>query len=218
VSASEASWTEPEELPGPAPAGGLRILVVDQREVVQWGFRLVLARRPWVERCLAARGAADALALARRHEPQLALLDLGLARSTGLAARLEDASPRTRRVLTSGAEALTPAQARAEGAHAFVSTAARAADLVRDIRASATGLAGWSAPEPGSDGAGPALSRREREIVELVAEGETNREIAERLFLSPYTVKQHTTAVYRKLGVRNRTEAAQRARRLGLIS
>ena len=219
MSATEAGLIEPEEPPGAVPPTGIRVLVVDQREVVQWGFRLVLARRPWVERCLAARGAADALVLARRHEPQLALLDLGLARATDLAARLEEASPRTRRVLTSGTAKLSPAQARAEGGHAFVSTAARATELVRDIRTAATGLCTWPAPELEPDlPTGPALSRREREIVELVADGETNREIAARLFLSPYTVKQHTTAVYRKLGVRNRTEAAQRARRLGLIS
>jgi ATP/maltotriose-dependent transcriptional regulator MalT len=65
---------------------------------------------------------------------------------------------------------------------------------------------------------GPAtpLSSREREVLELIGQGATNREIAERLFLSPHTVKDHTTALYRKLGVRNRAEAARRAEQLGL--
>jgi two-component system response regulator DesR len=51
-----------------------------------------------------------------------------------------------------------------------------------------------------------------------VASGATNREIAQRLFLSPHTVKEHTSSLYRKLGARNRAEAVQKAQRIGLIS
>ncbi|MBA2567170.1 MAG: response regulator transcription factor, partial [Thermoleophilaceae bacterium] len=58
---------------------------------------------------------------------------------------------------------------------------------------------------------------REREVLGLIAGGATNREIAERLFLSIYTVKEHTSGLYRKLKVRNRAEAVTRAQRLGLI-
>ena len=53
-------------------------------------------------------------------------------------------------------------------------------------------------------------------MLELIGAGATNREIAERLFLSPHTIKDHTTALYRKLGVRNRAEAARKAEQLGL--
>ena len=62
------------------------------------------------------------------------------------------------------------------------------------------------------------LTDRELEVLDLIASGATNREIAERLFLSPHTVKEHTSTLYRKLGVRNRAEAVQKAQRLGLIS
>jgi two-component system response regulator DesR len=62
------------------------------------------------------------------------------------------------------------------------------------------------------------LSEREREVLDLIASGATNREIAARLYLSPHTVKEYTSALYRKLEVRNRAEAVQRAQRLGLIS
>ena len=65
---------------------------------------------------------------------------------------------------------------------------------------------------------GPPLSDREREVLDLIAAGATNREIAARLFLSPHTVKEHTSSLYRKLGVRNRAEAVQKAQRLGLIA
>jgi two-component system response regulator DesR len=62
------------------------------------------------------------------------------------------------------------------------------------------------------------LSEREREVLDLIAAGSTNREIAEQLFLSPHTVKEHTSTVYRKLQARNRAEAVQRAQRVGLLS
>ena len=55
-------------------------------------------------------------------------------------------------------------------------------------------------------------------MLDLIASGATNREIAEQLFLSPHTVKEHTSSLYRKLQVRNRAEAVQQAQRLGLIS
>jgi ATP/maltotriose-dependent transcriptional regulator MalT len=61
------------------------------------------------------------------------------------------------------------------------------------------------------------LSEREREVLDLIASGATNREIAESLHISPWTVKEYTGGVYRKLNVRNRTEAVQRAQRLGLL-
>jgi two-component system response regulator DesR len=61
------------------------------------------------------------------------------------------------------------------------------------------------------------LTDREREILGLIAEGATNREIAAALFLSPHTVKEHTSTLYRKLGARNRADAVQRAQRLGLL-
>jgi two-component system response regulator DesR len=69
---------------------------------------------------------------------------------------------------------------------------------------------------PRSEALPASLSPREREVLALIARGATNKEIAERLYLSPHTVKDHTSSLYRKLGVRNRAEAAQRAERLGL--
>jgi LuxR family maltose regulon positive regulatory protein len=68
---------------------------------------------------------------------------------------------------------------------------------------------GGALPEP--------LTPREQEILELVAAGLTNREIADTLVISPETVKKHTGTIYGKLGVGNRTEAAARARELDLL-
>ncbi len=64
----------------------------------------------------------------------------------------------------------------------------------------------------------PLLTQREREVLELIARGATNREIAASLFLSPHTVKEHSSSLYRKLEARNRAEAVVRAQRLGLLS
>ena len=56
----------------------LRVLIVDDHEVVHWGFRLMLGEQPWVERCVSARNAAEAIALTQRYEPHVALVDLFL--------------------------------------------------------------------------------------------------------------------------------------------
>ena len=61
------------------------------------------------------------------------------------------------------------------------------------------------------------LSEREQEVLSLIATGSTNKEIAGQLHLSPHTVKEHTSAIYRKLGVRNRAEATRQAQRLKIL-
>jgi two-component system response regulator DesR len=63
----------------------------------------------------------------------------------------------------------------------------------------------------------PLLTEREREVLDLIAAGSTNREIAEQLYLSPHTIKEHTSTLYKKLRARNRAEAVQRAQRIGLL-
>jgi DNA-binding NarL/FixJ family response regulator len=195
----------------------IRVLVVDDHDVVQWGFRLLLDRQPWVERCIAARDADEALQLAREAKPQVALVDLFLGRHSGaeICDELRAVSPKTKILLISGAGRISPAAARAAGASGFVSKDWGAPDVLRAIRM--VGL-GMDVFEPEADPAKVPLSEREREVVSLIASGSTNREIAEELFLSPHTVKEYTSGVYRKLGVRNRAEAVKRAQSLGLIS
>ena len=192
----------------------IRVLVVDDHDVVQGGFRLLLERQPWVERCLAAHDTAEALRLAREAKPQVALVDLFLGRQSGaeLCDDLLEASPETKILLISGAGRISAGAARAAGASGFVSKDWGAPDVLRAIRM--VGL-GMDVFEPEAEPAKVPLSEREREVVSLIAAGSTNREIAEQLFLSPHTVKEYTSGVYRKLGVR--TEAVKRAQSLGLI-
>ncbi len=198
-----------------SPERNLRVLVVDDHDVVHWGFRLLLAEQSWVERCLAATGVEEALALARRYEPHVALVDLFLGEESGaeVCEAIRRESPGTRVLLISGAGWISPQAARAAGASGFVSKDRSAQDVAAAVRDVGRGLTVF-APRPEQPSV--ALSEREREVLALMASGSTNREIADRLFLSPHTVKEHTSAVYRKLHVRNRAEAVQRAERLGL--
>ena len=79
------------------------------------------------------------------------------------------------------------------------------------------GPLGGEVVEPDISEPGVTLSDREREVLAGVAAGQTNREIAAELFLSPHTIKEHPSTRYRQLEVRNRAEAVQRAQRLGLL-
>jgi two-component system response regulator DesR len=194
----------------------LRVLVVDDHDVVHWGFRLLLERQAWVERCVAASNGAEALALAERLRPHVALVDLFLGGESGaeLTQELRARSPSTRVLLISGAGTVSRAVATAAGASGFVSKDWGAPDVVKAVRMVALGKEVFD-QRPAEDP--PALTAREREVLTEVATGATNREIGERLYLSPHTVKEHTSSIYRKLEVRNRAEAVQNAQRLGLI-
>jgi DNA-binding NarL/FixJ family response regulator len=195
----------------------LRVLVVDDHEVVHWGFRLMLGEQPWVERCLSARNSDEALTLTRRYEPHVALVDLFVGQESGaeICERLRFISPQTNVLLISGAGRISPNAAKASGAAGFISKDWPAADIAGAVRMVGLGMTVFRPHEaPG----GPPLTGREREVLDLIASGATNREIAGRLYLSPHTIKEHTSSLYRKLSVRNRAEAVQKAQRLGLIA
>ncbi|MBK5116314.1 MAG: response regulator transcription factor [Thermoleophilia bacterium] len=193
----------------------LSVLVVDDHDVVHWGFKLLLSKQPWVGSCASATGAADALAHLRRNRVDVALVDLFLGSESGaeLCEEIRRISPGTGVLLISGAGSISPTAAKAAGAAGFVSKDWRAADITMAVRMVARGMTVF---EPTGEAAGLALSKREREVLELIAAGATNREIAARLFLSPHTVKEYTSSLYRKLEVRNRAEAAGKAEQLGL--
>jgi DNA-binding NarL/FixJ family response regulator len=195
----------------------LRVLVVDDHDVVHWGFRLMLGEQPWVERFLAARSGEEAVEMARRYEPHVALVDLFLGDESGadVCERLRAESPMTRVLMISGAGRISPGAARAAGAAGFVSKDWDAGDIARAVRMVGLGMTVF---EPGRDTTAGLLTEREREVLDLIASGATNREIAGKLYLSPHTVKEHTSSLYRKLKARNRAEAVQLAQRMGLIS
>jgi two-component system response regulator DesR len=194
----------------------LRVLVVDDHDVVHWGFRLMLTQQPWIERCLSARSSGEAIELTRRYEPHVALVDLFVGDESGpeICERLRAEIPPPRVLLISGVGRISPGAARAAGAAGFVSKDWPANDVAGAVRMVGMGMEVF---QPEREQAGVPLSQRERQVLDLIAGGATNREIADSLFLSPHTIKDHTSTLYRKLGARNRAEAVQRAQRLGLL-
>lgn len=194
----------------------LRVLVVDDHDVVHWGFRLLLEQQRWIERCAAATDAEQALEMADRLRPDVALVDLVLGGQSGaeLTGELRARSPETRVLLISGAGTVSRSVARAAGASGFVSKAWGASDVVKAVRMVGLGMEVFG---PQAEIATPTLTGRERQVLDEISTGATNREIGERLFLSPHTVKEHTSAIYRKLEVRNRAQAVRRAQQMGLI-
>jgi DNA-binding NarL/FixJ family response regulator len=195
--------------------GRLRVLVVDDHAVVHWGFRVMLGKQRWVERCVVASDPAEAIEATRRSSPHVALIDLFLGERSGaeLCEAIRAASPRTKVLLISGVGWISPQAARAAGASGFVSKDWSADEVAMAVRMVGKGMTVFA---PREEGPATPLSEREREVLGLMASGATNREIAARLYLSPHTVKEHTSSLYRKLGVRNRAEAVRRAERLGL--
>lgn len=212
--------TAPTAVPFSVETSGFanrRILVVDTHELVCAGLRALLCRQPWVARCISATDRKSACELASRYEPHVALVELLVGEDSGveISQAILENTPSTRIVFMSDTGRISESAARAAGARGFISkdwnctsiaVAVRRATLGRPVFMSAT-------PAP----ARVDLSARERDVLRQLVLGATNPEAALQLNLSPHTIKQHTSAVYRKLGVRNRTEAVSRAHSLGLI-
>jgi DNA-binding NarL/FixJ family response regulator len=194
---------------------GLRVLVVDDHDVVQWGFRLLLEHQSWVERCLAASEGTEAVEICRRVSPEVALVDMLLGTESGaeVCEEIRAASPGTRVLLVSGAGVISPSVARSAGASGFISKDSSAVDVVKAVRKVSLGTEVFADPAALDS----PLSEREQQVLSLIATGSTNKEIAAHLHLSPHTVKEHTSAIYRKLGVRNRAEATRQAQRLKIL-
>ncbi len=197
---------------------GLRVLVVDDHDVVHWGLRIMLERLSWVKRAWSARTGEEALKIASEHEIDLALIDLFVGTESGaeICERLHVVSPGVKVLLISGAGQISARAAASCGASGFVTKDRRGADLVRAVQMVAMGGLVFEHDE---DAVAPTseVSDRERQVLGLLAAGATNREIASRLHLSPHTVKEYTSSLYRKLEVRNRIQAARRGEQLGLI-
>lgn len=195
------------------PAGSATALVIDSHEPSRLGLALLLRRQRWVGACWVAASSPEAVALARRHRPDVAVLDVSDSGplAGAVTARLRAAHPGVQLLLSSRCMTSLGVPPAVLGAAGFVPAGTGSEALLAAVRAA---LVGEQAPAPAPlprAAALDVLSAREREILALLATGATNREIAVRLQLGPDSVKKTATALYRKLGVRNRTQAAQRA-------
>ncbi|MEU3277964.1 response regulator transcription factor [Streptomyces antibioticus] len=216
-----------------APPRPIRILLADDHALVRLGVRLILDREPDLEVVAEAGDGAGAVEAARHADVDLAILDIAMPRLTGLQATRELAAlkPGLRiLMLTMHDNEQYLFQALKSGACGYVLKSVADRDLVAACRAAMR-------DEPflypgavtalirnyldrvghGEEDAGQLLTPREEEVLKLVAEGHSSKEIAEILFISVKTVHRHRANLLHKLGLRDRLELTRYAIRSGLI-
>jgi NarL family two-component system response regulator LiaR len=210
----------------------IRVVIVDDHAVVRQGLRTFLdlqdTSSPPIEVVGEASNGVEAVELALRTQPDIVLLDLVMPEMDGIQAtsRIVECSPRSRVViLTSFGEEDKVLPAIRAGAQGYLLKDIAPEELVRAVRAAYSGdvqlhpeiarrLMSRAAArdEPGAERATNRLEReltpRECEVLQLIADGMTNRDIAERLVISEKTVKTHVSNILAKLGVEDRTQAA----------
>ena len=208
----------------------IRVLVVDDHALFRRGVTQTINEEPDMSVIGEAETAASATERARDLLPDVVLLDIKLPDGSGLsvAATLQRECPYSKIVvLTVVEDDDAVLRALKEGAHGYVLKGVSAEELVQVIRSVYGGgtyvtpsmagrlLAELTAPSANRTASGliGELTEREGAILDLVAQGKTNREIAAELFLSEKTVKHYMTNVLQKLQVRNRVEAALLANR-----
>ena len=214
----------------------IRVLLADDQDLVRAGFRALLDAQDDVEVVGEAGDGDEAVALARRHRPDLVLMDIRMPGTDGLAAtRTIAADERLADVriviLTTFELDEYVFEAIRVGASGFLVKDTSPVELLQAVRAVAAGDALLSPgatrrvirefasrtreapPAPALD----ALTDREREVMALVAEGLSNDEIGERLYVSPLTVKTHVSRAMTKLGARDRIQLVVFAYRSGLV-
>jgi DNA-binding NarL/FixJ family response regulator len=186
------------------------MLVFDPHAASRIGLGVMLRRQAWVGRCLLASELDEAVALTRRFKPDAAIVDISnagpfIASYINPLRATRGAMPV---LLSSHCRLPVRPSLSALGASALLSPGFTVEELTGAVRAV---LVGDEQPWIDETDHAEGLSDREREVLVLISTGATNREIAAAMHVGAETVKKHAGALYRKLGVRNRTEAAQRA-------
>lgn len=206
----------------------IRILLADDHAVVRQGFKLILNQEPDLEVVGEASDGAETVKLALQLRPNVVIMDIGMPKMNGVEA--------TRRIMESGAESKVlilsmhkdPVYVRETlraGAKGYLLKESIDHDLLRAIRAVAQGD-GFLSPEVSGtvlddyqQVADPfdQLTAREREVLQLLAEGKVAKEIATALDVSVYTVDAHRGRIMKKLGLHSSTEIVRFAMRKGLV-
>ncbi len=202
-----------------------RVLVADDSLLARQAIRSLLKREPGFRLVGEAEDGHEAISLARELEPDLILMDIDMPRCDGLlATRLikRELPHATVAMLTVSDDAANLFEALRSGAQGYLLKSLAPADWLECLRSLARGdaappglaqriLAEFSpAPTPPESN----LTDREREVLRLVAGAMTNRQVAERLYISEQTVKNHIKSLLRKLRLKNRVELALHARHL----
>ncbi|MEV6875618.1 response regulator [Amycolatopsis sp. NPDC051758] len=198
----------------------IQVLLVDDHEVVRRGLRDLLGDEPDIEVVAEASSVEEALAVAMHVEPEVAVVDVRLGDGDGVTLCRELRSkpnPPACLMLTAFDDEEAMVGAIMAGAAGYLLKQVRGQDVVNAVREVA---AGRSLLDPVSTARVldkmrhpptdelATLTERERDVLELIGQGLSNREIAERLFLAEKTVKNYVTSVLAKLGMQRRTQAA----------
>ncbi len=215
----------------PPAAEPLRILIVDDHATFRAGLRALLATDERLRVVAEASTGAGAITAVASSAPDVVLMDVHMPGVDGVEAtrHIVDAAPHVAIVvLTMHDDDGTVFAALRAGARGYLLKGAPRAELLRAIHAAAAGealfgpaiarrmMAYFGRPAPGAGAPFPELSAREREILELVAAGRSNADIAGSLGVAPKTVRNHVSTIFSKLQVRDRAEAIVRAREAGL--
>ena len=214
----------------------IRILVVDDHEVVRQGLRSLLEQGTTWTVCGEASNGREAVERALALKPDVVVLDLAMAELNGLEAarRLAKELPRCALVvLSSHHEEAVVREVVAAGVRAYVLKSQAARELVLAVESVVSGRPFFSGPvadivmgalsgRPGATAAAAnagadALTSREREVLQLLAEGRTNKEVADKLGLSIKTTATHRTNLMKKLGARSASDLVRYAVRNGLV-
>lgn len=214
----------------PLDAPPLRILIVEDDPMMQLGLEQSLASYPQLEIVGRAEDGYLGVQTALKLKPDLVVMDIGLPRLDGIAAtqQIKAALPQTHIVMLTSHQTETEIiAALSSGADAYCIKGATVERLLSAISAAVEGAA-YLDPQiarrvienlkPPANKANPAnLSQRELEVLKLMVDGLSNPEIAEKLYLSPNTVKTHVRGIMNKLSVDDRVQAAVVALRSGLV-
>jgi NarL family two-component system response regulator LiaR len=209
----------------------VKVLLVDDHEMVRIGLAAVLGTEEGIEVVGEAGNGIEGLRLAREYKPDVVLMDLVMEGMDGIETtrRLTEELPECRViVLTSFLDDEKMYPVIEAGAFSYLLKTSRASEIADAIRAAARGqsvLESQVASKMMNRFRRPAqtetlpheeLTEREMEVLQLIAQGKSNQEIADELFIGIKTVKYHLTNLFGKLGVEDRTQAAIYAHRHGL--
>jgi two-component system response regulator NreC len=207
----------------------IRILLADDHILVRQGFKLILAEQPDMQIAGEAANGREAVELAEKLQPDVVIMDVTMPELNGIEAtrRITAAAPRSRVLaLSMHKDAVYVREILRAGARGYLLKDSADADLIAAVRAVAKGE-GYLSPAI-SDAvltdyrkhvSDPLdlLTTREREVLQMIAEGKTNKEIATTLNLSVYTVEAHRGRVMEKLNLHSTGELVRFALRSGLI-
>jgi DNA-binding NarL/FixJ family response regulator len=203
----------------------IRVLLADDHALTLAAVKSALESADDIKVVAEASSGRMALGLLERSTPDVALIDMHMpGKIDGLtcAERIRRRYPQTRVVIISGfTDDAAINMAFRRGAHAFISKAVDPRDIAPALRQAVAGTVYHAPPGDGpleAEDVPEGISEREVTVLKAVAAGLSNAEIAKRLWVSEHTVKFHLTNIFRKLDVKNRTEAARWAHSHGLVA